>query len=62
MPAATGAVFFPGLLIGSYLLELLPEPSEEEQPNRTVRVPMTNASRISNAEGSRTRNYSDDSL
>jgi hypothetical protein len=46
MPAATGGVFFAGLLIGSYLLELLPEPSEDDEAQRTMRVPMTNADRI----------------
>jgi hypothetical protein len=46
MPAATGGVFFPGLIIGSYMLELLPEPSQEEEETRTVRVPMTNTDRI----------------
>jgi hypothetical protein len=46
MPAACGGVFFAGLVIGAYLLELLPPPSQEEEETRTVRVPMTNADRI----------------
>jgi hypothetical protein len=46
MPSATGAIFFAGLVIGSYLLELLPPPSQEEEETRTMRVPMTNADRI----------------
>jgi hypothetical protein len=46
MPAAAGAVFFPPLLLGAYLLELLPEPSEDDIRVRTERVPMTGYDRV----------------
>jgi hypothetical protein len=46
MPAFAGAVFFPFLIIGTYLLELLPEPSIKDVEKRTRRVPMTHADRV----------------
>jgi hypothetical protein len=46
MPAVTGGVFFPFLLLGTYMLELLPDPSLEDIQARTERVPMTNSDRI----------------
>jgi hypothetical protein len=46
MPAVTGAVFFPFLLLGTYMLELLPDPSYEDIQARTERPAMTNADRI----------------
>jgi hypothetical protein len=46
MPALTGAIFFPFLIIGTYLLELLPEPSATDIEKRTRRIAMTHADRV----------------
>jgi hypothetical protein len=46
MPALTGAVFFPFLIVGTYLLELLPEPSIKDVETRTRRIAMTHADRV----------------
>jgi hypothetical protein len=46
MPAATGGLCFPLLVLGSYLLELLPDPNDDDIRARTERVPMTNRDRV----------------
>jgi hypothetical protein len=46
MPAVTGGVFFPFLVVTTYLLELLPDPSMEDIQSRTERVPMTHKDRM----------------
>jgi hypothetical protein len=46
MPALTGAIFFPILIVGTYLLELLPEPSIRDVELRTKRVSMSHADRV----------------
>lgn len=45
MPAATGAVFLPVLLIGVLGLSLLPPPSAEDEAERVRRAPMGRAER-----------------
>jgi len=45
MPAATGALFIPLLLLSVYALELLPPPDAQDEAERTVRVPMLKADR-----------------
>ncbi|HTN13812.1 MAG TPA: DUF5690 family protein [Sphingomonadaceae bacterium] len=40
MPAITGALFFPLLLVSLVLLERMPPPDEHDEAERTVRVPM----------------------
>lgn len=44
MPFATGALFFPLLLVTAYLLNWTPEPSEADEAERVKRAPMTAAS------------------
>ena len=46
MPAATGALFIPVLLISVYVLEALPPPDAEDEAERTVRVPMMRSDRL----------------
>jgi hypothetical protein len=46
MPAVTGACFFPVLLLTTYWLELVPDPSPTDEAERTERVPMNNHDRI----------------
>lgn len=46
MPAATGALFFPVLLVAVLVLEALPPPSAVEQAERMMRTPMLRADRI----------------
>jgi hypothetical protein len=45
MPAATGAFFFPLLLLSVWALEKLPPPDARDEAERTVRVPMLRADR-----------------
>lgn len=45
MPFATGAVFFPVLLIGVILLNQIPDPNERDVSLRTVRTPMPKSER-----------------
>jgi len=45
MPFATGAVFFPPLILLIYLIEQLPPPSAEDNAQRTKRHPMMAAER-----------------
>lgn len=45
MPAATGALFFPLLLLSVWALEMLPPPDARDEAERTVRVPMLRADR-----------------
>ncbi|MBL6852283.1 MAG: hypothetical protein ISS15_09035 [Alphaproteobacteria bacterium] len=45
MPAATGALFFPVLLIAVYGLTLLPPPNAQDQAERAKRAPMNSAQR-----------------
>lgn len=45
MPAATGAVFFPMLLVSVYGLTLLPPPDVGDRAERTARAPMNAAQR-----------------
>ena len=46
MPFATGLIFVPSLLLGVWLLSLIPPPSPEDQAARTERVPMTGTDRL----------------
>jgi hypothetical protein len=46
MPAVTGGIAFPPLILGAYLLELLPDPNEYDIRSRTERAPMTGRDRI----------------
>ncbi|MXP00607.1 hypothetical protein GRI97_16575 [Altererythrobacter xixiisoli] len=46
MPAATGALFFPLLLLSLHLLERLPPPDARDEAERTVRVPMLKTDRV----------------
>jgi hypothetical protein len=46
MPVVTGAVFLPFLVLSAYLLELIPDPNEEDVQTRTERVPMSRDERI----------------
>jgi hypothetical protein len=46
MPALTGGIFFPLLIVGTYMLELLPEPSIRDIEMRAKRVSMTHADRV----------------
>lgn len=46
MPAATGALFFPVLLVSVWLLTQLPPPDAADIATRTARVPMTRADRM----------------
>jgi hypothetical protein len=46
MPATTGALFLPSVYIGSYLLECLPPPSQEDVRTRTERIPMSGKDRL----------------
>ncbi len=45
MPAATGLVFIPILLVSLWMLERLPPPDARDEAERTVRVPMRKADR-----------------
>jgi len=45
MPYVTGAIFFLPILFFSYLLSLIPPPTEEDEKLRTERVPMDASSR-----------------
>lgn len=45
MPAATGALFVPLLLVCLWMLESLPPPDARDEAERTVRVPMNTAER-----------------
>lgn len=45
MPAATGVLFVPVLVIALWMLERLPPPSPEDEAERTARVPMSKADR-----------------
>jgi hypothetical protein len=47
MPAATGALFFPVLLVAVYGLTLLPPPNAQDRAERTERAPMNGAQRAS---------------
>jgi hypothetical protein len=47
MPAVTGAMFFPALLIAVYCLTLLPPPNAGDRAERTPRAPMDGAQRRS---------------
>lgn len=47
MPAATGAIFFPLLLLSTYGLCLLPDPTEEDEAERQHRAPMDGKARWS---------------
>lgn len=42
MPFVTGAVVYPIMLIGCYLLNEIPEPDERDKALRTERIPMNN--------------------
>jgi hypothetical protein len=46
MPAATGLLFVPLLLVSVWQLERVPPPSARDEAERTVRVPMHRAERI----------------
>jgi len=46
MPAATGALFLPLLLLSVWVLGLLPPPSARDEAERVRRAPMTGADRI----------------
>jgi len=46
MPAATGALFFPLLIISVWVLEMLPPPDAADEAERTPRVPMGRADRL----------------
>lgn len=46
MPAVTGALFLPVLLVSIVVLDSLPPPSPAEQAERVVRTPMPRADRI----------------
>lgn len=45
MPFVTGAVFIPTLLLGVWLLSLIPPPDAEDEASRTERLPMSAAER-----------------
>jgi hypothetical protein len=45
MPAATGALFFPPLVVCTFLLSRLPPPTEADEAERTARAPMDGAAR-----------------
>lgn len=45
MPFVTGAVFIPSLLIGVWLLSLIPPPDDKDEASRTERRPMSGAER-----------------
>ena len=45
MPWATGLLFVPTLLLGLYLLSRMPQPSEHDHAERTMRQPMTGRER-----------------
>ena len=45
MPALTGALFIPLLLIGVWMLSQVPPPNEEDQLRRTERLPMSQGDR-----------------
>ena len=47
MPATTGALFVPLLLVSLWLLERLPPPDDRDEAERTVRVPMLGKDRMS---------------
>ncbi len=47
MPAATGALFMPLLLLSVWVLNQLPPPSDRDEAERTRRTPMTRAERSS---------------
>jgi hypothetical protein len=46
MPAATGALFFPVLLVSVFSLDALPPPGADERAERVARTPMLRADRI----------------
>lgn len=46
MPAATGALFFPLLILSLIVLERLPPPSAADEAARTARTPMNRAARM----------------
>jgi hypothetical protein len=46
MPAVTGALFFPLLILSVWVLEKLPPPDAEDERERTPRVPMNRADRF----------------
>jgi hypothetical protein len=46
MPAATGALFFPLLIVSVLVLEALPPPDAEDEAARVRRVPMDRADRL----------------
>jgi hypothetical protein len=46
MPAATGVLFFPLLIISVLILEALPPPDAQDEAERTPRVPMSRADRL----------------
>ncbi len=46
MPAATGALFAPAMLLSIYLLSCIPPPSLADEHARTRRAPMTRADRV----------------
>ncbi|WP_448661299.1 DUF5690 family protein [Sphingomonas sp. CJ20] len=46
MPAATGLVFAPVLVLSLWLLERMPPPDAQDEAERTVRVPMLRADRL----------------
>lgn len=45
MPFVTGAIFLPGLMLGGWLMEKIPQPNEEDVAQRTERAPMTKQER-----------------
>jgi len=45
MPAATGALFVPLLLLSVWTLEMLPPPNSRDEAERTIRTPMLRADR-----------------
>ncbi|WP_367391018.1 DUF5690 family protein [Lewinella sp. LCG006] len=45
MPFATGAIFLPGLVLGGWLMEKIPQPSNQDVALRTERAPMTKVER-----------------
>jgi hypothetical protein len=46
MPAATGAMFFPAFVLSVWLLDQIPDPSEEDVRERVERRPMNAAERL----------------
>lgn len=46
MPAATGALFLPAMLLPLWMLAQLPPPSAADEASRTKRVPMDGAARL----------------